>query len=65
MSDFSENIELVKSVFADVGAAELSRVSGVPYMTIKDSAERGFRPKPVTVLEKLVEAARKIRADAA
>ena len=65
MSQITAAIELVQSVFDEVGAAEFSRASGVAYTTIVDSAARGFKPKPVAVLERLAEAALAIRAKGA
>jgi len=58
MDDISRAIEMVKSANAELGEKEFSRLSGVPYTTIRSLAEKGFVSKPVETLKTLAQAAK-------
>ncbi|WKL57263.1 hypothetical protein Q1W73_16595 [Asticcacaulis sp. ZE23SCel15] len=62
MSKITQIITELAATHAQVGTAELSRRSGVPYTTIAGLAEKGFRPKSVEVLVNLARAVDEINS---
>ena len=57
MNIISKAVADIALLHQEVGTAELAKITGLPYMTIKDAAGRGFRHRSVEVLEKLADAA--------
>lgn len=62
MNPISQTVADIANLHKEVGTAELARLTGLPYMTIKDAAARNFRHRSVEVLETLADAAAKKRA---
>lgn len=57
MSDLTQAINRIIEVEAAIGLAELAREADIPYTTAADWKARGWRPKTVITLERLIEAA--------
>lgn len=57
MSDLTQAIDRISKVEAEIGLAELAREADIPYTTAADWKARGWRPKTVVTLERLLEAA--------
>jgi len=65
MASITTSVEAIKAAVETHGVSEMSRLSGVPYMTIKSLIERDFRPKTIDVMEKLETAATTLKGQAA
>lgn len=61
MTQITETINAVREAAERVGLAEFARVADVPYTTVKSFADRGWSHKNFEVLQKLAEAARKLK----
>lgn len=57
MTAISENLDRIRRVHEKIGTAELARISGVPYTTVRECEMRDFGFKPLDTLEKLTAAA--------
>ena len=57
MTPVTDAVDRIRLVEDKVGAAELARLSGVPYTTIVDWKAKEFRARSVGILEKLSKTA--------
>jgi hypothetical protein len=57
MSSIEHAVALIRRVHAEIGTAEFSRLSGVPYTTLKDCEARNFVGPSIETLQKLAGAA--------
>ena len=57
MSSVDAAIDTIRRVAGKLGLAEFSRLSDVPYTTLRECEQRDFRGRPIETLDKLVKAA--------
>jgi hypothetical protein len=58
MHSIDDTLNVIRSAHEKLDTAEFARRSGVPYMTVRDAAKRGFGGPTVETLRKLEAAAR-------
>lgn len=57
MLDLESAIAIVRRVHSEIGTAELARISGVPYTTLRDWEARDFTSPAFETLTRLAAAA--------
>lgn len=57
MSTVERTLRLIRQVHADLGTLEFSRLSGVPYTTLRDLQARNFTGPSIETFQKLADAA--------
>ena len=62
---FKRAIETLNDAFATFGSAELGRRADVAESTVRGLGKKGFRPKAVRTVEKLLVAAETLKAELA